>query len=115
MMMAWIFRTVPRRKGLEMVLTGERISAVRAAEYGLINALSCRGSTPPAGTGRDPCEQTARSRAPGLAGLHHQDELAVREALPYLQDMLMQCFGTDDAREGLTAFLEKREPVWRGR
>jgi enoyl-CoA hydratase/carnithine racemase len=51
----------------------------------------------------------------GLEAYHRQDDLDLAEALPYLQDMLMKCFGTDDAREGMTAFLEKRPPVWWGR
>ena len=37
------------------------------------------------------------------------------EALPYLRDQLFQILGTEDAREGLMAFFEKRKPVWTGR
>ncbi len=117
MIMAWIFRNVPRRKGLEMILTGERISAAAAAEYGLINRAVPSDELD--ATVQALAEQLA-SKPPaivrlGLEAYHRQDDLTVPEALPYLSDMLMKCFGTDDAREGMTAFLEKRDPVWWGR
>ena len=117
MIMAWIFRTVPRRKGLEMILTGERISADEAAECGLINR-----AVPPEHLDSEvqALAEVLASKPPaivrlGLEAYHRQDDLSVSEALPYLSDMLMKCFGTDDAREGLTAFLQKRKPTWPGR
>jgi enoyl-CoA hydratase/carnithine racemase len=51
----------------------------------------------------------------GLRAFADQADLAVAEALPLLRDRLAECLGTDDAREGLTAFLEKRKPVWTGK
>jgi enoyl-CoA hydratase/carnithine racemase len=117
MIMAMIFRTVPRRRGLEMILTGERISAAEAVEIGLINR-----AVPPEELDAAVLELATKlaSKPPaivrlGLEAYHRQDDLDLAEALPYLQDMLMKCFGTDDAREGMTAFLEKRPPVWWGR
>jgi enoyl-CoA hydratase/carnithine racemase len=117
MIMAWIFRNVPRRKGLEMILTGDRITAAEAAEYGLINRAVPAEDLD---TEAQALAEKLASKPPaivrlGLEAYHRQDDLTAAEALPYLSDMLMKCFGTDDAHEGMSAFLEKREPVWWGR
>jgi len=117
MIMANILRTVPRREALELMLTGDRITADRAAEIGLINRAV------PADQLDAEVDVLARklaSKSPqvlslGLQAFYKQADMDLADALPYLQDMLLQCFGTDDAREGMMAFMEKREPHWTGR
>jgi enoyl-CoA hydratase/carnithine racemase len=56
---------------------------------------------------------TAISR--GLAAYAKMGDLALKDALPMLRDELYSLLGTDDAREGLMAFMEKRQPRWSGR
>jgi len=51
----------------------------------------------------------------GKEAMHRQDGMHYDDALDYLQAQLSLAFATEDAREGLTAFLEKREPSWTGR
>jgi enoyl-CoA hydratase/carnithine racemase len=51
----------------------------------------------------------------GLRAVVAQEDLEVERALPLLRDRLAECLATDDAREGLTAFLQKRKPQWTGR
>jgi len=117
MVMASLFRTVPKRKGLELILTGERISADEAAQMGLItravpsDELDNAVATLAAALANKP---PAAVRL-GLEAYHAQSEKDLAEALPYLQDMLMKCLSTEDAQEGVMAFLQKREPVWKGR
>jgi enoyl-CoA hydratase/carnithine racemase len=51
----------------------------------------------------------------GLRAFGDHEDMDLEEALPMLRDRLTECLGTADAREGLTAFLEKRKPVWTGK
>jgi enoyl-CoA hydratase/carnithine racemase len=117
MVMASLFRTVPKRKGLELVLCGERISAAEATQMGLITRAVPSDELDDAVAA---LAATLANKPPvavrlGLEAYHAQSEKDFEEALPYLQEMLMKCLGTEDAQEGVMAFLQKREPVWKGR
>jgi enoyl-CoA hydratase/carnithine racemase len=115
LVMASLFRTVGRRAGLELVLGGDRIDARRAVEIGLVNravpaeALDAEVAALADRLSRKPPEATRI----GLEAFYRQDGMAYPDALPYLQDRLFACLGTADAREGMAAFLQKREPTWR--
>ena len=49
----------------------------------------------------------------GLEAFYAQSDMDVKDALPYLNDMLMKCLGTQDAQKGLMAFMTKTKPDWR--
>ena len=48
----------------------------------------------------------------GLSAYNEQDAMSFDEALPFLQKQIAACVQSDDAKEGITAFLEKRKPNW---
>ncbi len=117
MIMAVLDRLVPRRKLTAMMVLGERLSAEEAATLGLLNQAVAPEQLEAAVDAL--CEKLA-GKAPlavrhGLAALADQDARTLADALPMLRDRLGALLGTDDAREGLMAFLEKRTPKWSGR
>jgi enoyl-CoA hydratase/carnithine racemase len=117
MIMAIIYRNVPRKKVNEMMLLGERLSAEQAVEYGLANKVVPAGEFDAAVA--DWASKLA-SKSPILMRLGHdamyrQQDMAVDDALEYLRSQLSLTFTTEDIVEGVTAFFEKREPEWKGR
>ncbi|MEE2758169.1 MAG: enoyl-CoA hydratase/isomerase family protein [Myxococcota bacterium] len=115
MIMANIFRVVPRRKGLELITMGERISADDAKEMGLINDHFPAESLDESVWA---FAQKLVDRPPdvmklGLEAFYRQSDMDYAAALPYLNDMLMACLGTKDAQKGLMAFMTKTQPDWR--
>ena len=117
MIMALIYRNVPRKKTNELLLLGEQISAEEAEQIGIVNRV-----VPP-----DGFEETVREWAEKLAGkspvmmrlgkdaMFRQLDMGFIEALDFLRSQLTIAFSTDDIQEGVKAFFEKREPNWSGR
>lgn len=116
MIMAVLSRFVPRRRLVQMMVLGEKLGADEAKGLGLLNDV-----VPAAELDSAVARLTAAlaERSPtavrlGLRAFAAQDDLDLAAALPLLRDRLAECLATDDAREGLTAFVEKRAPVWKG-
>ncbi len=117
MIAALIARNVGRKKMTELLLLGERIDAHEAQRLGIVNRV----------VGADDLDAAVADWAGKLAGkspllmrlgkdaLYAQQDLAFEDALEYLRGQLTIALGTDDAREGVAAFFEKREPRWTGR
>ncbi len=117
MVLASLFRTVSKRHGLDLVLTGRKVEATEAAQMGLINQAVPSADLD--GVVQELAE-TLASKPPaaikmGLEAYHKQSDLTLEDALPMLSEQLMAVLGTEDAQEGIMAFLSKREPVWKGR
>lgn len=114
-----IGQQMPLRLGLELVLTGRLFSAAEALEWGLINRVA------PAGTAIDTALELAEQVAQ-VAPLSAQASkrlvygaqhltLTETEAWRMNDDEMQGVFSSQDAREGATAFVEKREPDWAGK
>ena len=114
MVMGGLFRVMPQRAALDFVMRGNAIDTTQAEKWGLINEAV------PAESLRDHVASLAAelaSLAPGsmslgLAAYVQQDAMDFDTALPFLRTQLDTCLNSPDAREGITAFLEKREPKW---
>jgi enoyl-CoA hydratase len=117
MIMAIIYRNVPRKKVNEMMLLGERLSAEQAVEYGLANK-----AVPAKEFDSAVADWAAKlaSKSPVLMRLGHdamyrQQDMALDDALDYLRSQLSLTLSTEDIVEGVAAFFEKRDPQWKGR
>ena len=117
MIMALIYRNVPRKKTNEMLLLGERLSAEEAREAGIVNRVVPAEEFE--STVADWAQKLA-SKSPvvmrlGKDAMWRQMDMPLMDALDYLCAQLTIELGTEDAIEGVTAFFEKREPEWKGR
>jgi enoyl-CoA hydratase len=109
-------RRVPLGVALEMTLTGEPVSAARAYELGLVNRVVAPADVVPEALAL--AEQIAVNAPLGVAACRELVRLyaaGAAHANERRDHWRAVVFGSDDAREGATAFVEKRPPVWRGR
>lgn len=117
MIMALIFRNVPRKIGVEMMLTGRKLVGDEAVRAGILNR-----AVPAEQLDEAVAElaQSLASKSPailrlGLNAFHTMGDMSYEEALRYLHSCLTINTLAADAAEGIMAFLQKRKPDWKGR
>ena len=114
MVMAGLFRVMPKRAGLDFIMRGKPIDSKKAEDWGLINESVKKEEL---NQKVDKLADELASLAPetmqfGLEAYEKQDSKSFDEALPYLKEQITKCFEGKNAKEGITAFLEKRKPNW---
>ncbi len=117
MIMALIYRNLPRKKAGELLLLGERQSAQEALALGIVNKVVPAEELDEAvadWAGKLASKSPVIMRL-GKEAMRRQLDMALDDALDYLRAQLSLALSTEDVVEGVTAFFEKREPVWKGR
>tara|TARA_Y100000748_G_scaffold164282_1_gene137438 strand:+ start:316 stop:1101 length:786 start_codon:yes stop_codon:yes gene_type:complete len=114
MVMAGLFRVMPKRAGLDFIMRGQPIDSKKAENWGLINKSVDKKDLD---KNVNALAEELANLAPetmqfGLEAYEKQDSKSFDEALPYLQKQIAKCFEGKDAKEGIAAFLEKRKPKW---
>jgi enoyl-CoA hydratase len=117
MIMALIYRNVPRKKTNELLLLGERISADEARQAGIVNRVASAEEFDGA---VDEWARSLAGKSPvlmklGKDAMYRQLDMPFEDALDFLRSQLSIAFTTEDIQEGVQAFFEKREPRWTGR
>ena len=115
--MVALSRNVSRKHAMEMLLTGDTISADDAQRIGLVNRVV------PAGTECDAALALARQIASksaltvkvGKEAFYRQLEMSLADAYRYAADVMVENMLARDAEEGIGAFIEKRTPSWEDR
>jgi len=117
MIMAVLQRVVHPRELLKLMLLGEKISATKAKEIGLLTEVvpDDRLDARIAELAGQLAKQSPNAMRMGLNAFNEQRKMSVEEALPYLREQLYAVLNSEDAKEGLAAFFQKREPQWTGR
>lgn len=115
--MVALSRAVGRKRAMQMLLTGETIDAATAADWGLINFV-----VDPAALESETAALAAKivSASPatvriGKEAFYRQIELPQEQAYEAMAETMATNAMICDAQEGMTAFVEKRRPVWQGR
>jgi enoyl-CoA hydratase/carnithine racemase len=110
-------RSIGRKRALEMLLTGEMIDAATAADWSLVNRVVPAAELEAATIALAERIATASAYvvALGKRAFYAQAGLDEHGAYEVTAPVMVENAQHADAREGMTAFLEKRAPVWRGR
>ena len=117
MISAVLLRAMPERAALELMMTGRRLSAVEARDLGVVSRVVPAGELDAA---VDETVAALATKSPAAMRLGRDAFYAVADmdfdaALEHLQNGLTAIALTEDAAEGIAAFLQKRDPEWRGR
>jgi enoyl-CoA hydratase/carnithine racemase len=117
MIAALIGRNIGRKKMYELLLLGERMDAQEACAIGIANRVVAHDEL---GAAVATWAQALAAKSPAIVklgkdALFAQQDMAFAEALEYQRSQLSIALTTQDVREGVAAFMERREPTWTGR
>lgn len=110
-------RNMHRKQAMHMLLTGDFISAQTAQQYGLVNEVVPADELPAAARAlaQKILAKSAHAIALGKDMFYRQLPLDLSQAYAYAAERMACNMDSEDAREGIDAFIEKRKPEWKGR
>ncbi|KPK14334.1 MAG: enoyl-CoA hydratase [Nitrospira bacterium SG8_3] len=112
-----LVRAVGRKRALEMLFTGRMISAQDAERYGLINQVvpADQLAAETSALAARIAQASSLALSIGKEAFYTQVNLADAQAYNYAKGVIVNNLFAEDAKEGLSAFLDKRQPTWRGK
>jgi enoyl-CoA hydratase/carnithine racemase len=115
--MVALSRNVSRKHAMEMLLTGDLIAAEDALRIGLVNHVVAPGSThdEALALAQKIAAKSALTVKIGKEAFYRQAEMPLAEAYKYTSEVMVENMLARDAEEGISAFIEKREPKWQDR
>ena len=115
--MVALSRNVARKHAMEMLLTGDMISAEEAAAIGLVNEVVAGGPerARAIALARKIASKSSHVIGIGKAAFYRQIEMPLAEAYDYASKVMIENMMARDAEEGICAFIEKRDPSWEDR
>jgi enoyl-CoA hydratase/carnithine racemase len=110
-------RAIGKAKSMEMILTGRNMGAREAEAHGLVTSVVPPEATVPAALdlAARVAEMPPVAVLAAKAAVNRAEELALEAGLEFERRSFYLLFDTDDRKEGMAAFAEKRKPSWRGR
>jgi enoyl-CoA hydratase/carnithine racemase len=114
--MVALSRAVSRKQAMEMLLTGEMISAQRALEIGLVNRAvpAAELDNAVATLAETIAGKSPKILAIGKEAFYRQADMGLTDAYAYASEVMTKNMMARDAEEGIDAFIEKRHPKWQG-
>lgn len=108
-------RNLSRKHAMEMLLTGDMIGADRAERMGLVNRVVADDKVidEAVALGMTIAKGAPSAIAMGKAGFYAQAEMPIADAYAHAQEVMVENMLTEDATEGVAAFLGKRKPEWK--
>ena len=110
-------RAVAPKHAMQMLLTGKLMDAETAFRMGLVSEIAAPDKLDETvdAAAREIAARSPYALAQGKQSFYRQLEMTRAEAYDYAGEVIYRTIQADDAREGISAFLEKRTPVWRGK
>ncbi|HET6612833.1 MAG TPA: enoyl-CoA hydratase/isomerase family protein [Kofleriaceae bacterium] len=117
MITAELCRNIGRKQALRLMLTGDRIGAAEAAKLGLITRAVAADALvdETMAVAEKLAEKSPSTLALGLRAFYGTQDMPHLQAMRHLEGKLAEVLATEDAAEGIAAFLGRRQPVWKGR
>lgn len=115
--MVALSRNVSRKHAMEMLLTGDQMSAERALEFGLVNRVVAddRLADEARALALQIASKSSHTIKIGKEAFYRQLEMGLAEAYDYTSEVMVENMLARDAEEGINAFIEKRDPKWEDR